>query len=131
MNHPIQPLALDEHGTLRFVSNILVEKLLEHGQNTGLGLNQLAMEFNGPEYQEDWEQLAQLIGYSLSGFGSLSYVRDQTFMVAQEMYHDPSIGELKATISVLEEKLNYLKQALREPVSRLYECHPDDLLRLT
>lgn len=52
-------------------------------------------------------------------------------MVAQEMYHDPSIGELKVTISVLEEELNYLKQALREPVSRLYGCHPDDLLRLT
>lgn len=58
MKQPIQPLALDEHGTLRFVSNILVEKLLEHGQNTGLGLNELAMEFNVPEYQEDWEQLA-------------------------------------------------------------------------
>jgi len=28
--------------------------------------------------QEDREQFAQLIGYSLSGFGELSYVSDET-----------------------------------------------------
>jgi hypothetical protein len=31
---------------------------------------------------EDREQFAQLIGYSLSGFSSLSYVSDETYQLA-------------------------------------------------
>jgi len=35
--------------------------------------------------QEDREQFAQLIGYSLSGFGELDYVSDETYEVAERM----------------------------------------------
>ncbi len=39
-------------------------------------MNQLArMEFS----DEDREQFAQLTGYSLSGFGDLDYVSDETY----------------------------------------------------
>lgn len=38
--HPIQPLAVDEQGVLRFQSNRLVSALLDHGQETGLGLRE-------------------------------------------------------------------------------------------
>jgi hypothetical protein len=31
-----------------------------------------------PFDREDWEQFAQLIGYSLDGFGELSYVSQET-----------------------------------------------------
>ncbi len=78
MKHPIQPLDLDEHGTLRFKSNAIVRHLLDHG---GIDMNALAvMKFS----QEDREQFAQLIGYSLSGFGELSYVSDETYSAADE-----------------------------------------------
>ena len=33
---------------------------------------------------EDREQFAQLIGYSMSDFGELSYVTDRTYMAAME-----------------------------------------------
>ena len=76
--HPTQPLELDNHGTLRFKENKIVSFLLNAGP---FDLNQLAlMSFTN----EDREQLAQLIGYSLSGFGDLSYVSDETYERAGE-----------------------------------------------
>lgn len=71
--HPVQPLYRDEQGTTRFKSNRIVRYLLDAGFTD---LNKLAI-MNFP--QEDYEQFAQLIGYSLGGFGDLSYVRDTTY----------------------------------------------------
>lgn len=68
---PIQPVAEDGTGVLRFVKNELVSALLDHGQATGFGLNDLAKKFNKPEHAPHWQQLAQLIGYSMNGYGEL------------------------------------------------------------
>ena len=77
MRHPIQPLEKYNLGTLRFKKNKIVDFLLEFGP---YDLNKLAtMDFT----DEDREQLAQLIGYSLSGFGKLSYVSDETYELAE------------------------------------------------
>jgi hypothetical protein len=73
INHPIQPLYLDKNGVLRFKENAIVRFLLDNGPHD---LNTLALEKFS---QEDEEQFAQLIGYSLSGFGDLSYVSDETY----------------------------------------------------
>jgi hypothetical protein len=69
--HPVQPLERD--GTvLRFKKNAIVEHLLDNGP---FDMNKLAvMDFS----QEDREQFAQLIGYSLGGFEELSYVSEDT-----------------------------------------------------
>ena len=73
--HPIQPL-VNVEGIVRFKQNKIVRVLLDTGK---LNLNDLAvMPFDG----EDWEQFAQLIGYSLSGFSDLSYVTDETYTEA-------------------------------------------------
>lgn len=76
-NHPIQPLQEDADGVLRFKPNKIVQWLLEAGH---FSLNTVAMT-KFP--QEDREQFAQLIGYSLAGFGDLSYVRDETYAAAE------------------------------------------------
>lgn len=76
MRQPIQPLFKDESGVVRFQKNAIVKYLLDRGPIT---LNDLAlMNFNS----EDWEQFAQLIGYSLSGFSELSYVTPRTYAIA-------------------------------------------------
>jgi hypothetical protein len=73
VKHPVQPLEHDKEGVLRFKANAIVCFLLEAGP---YDLNKLAiMEFS----QNDREQFAQLIGYSLSGFSELSYVSDETY----------------------------------------------------
>lgn len=62
-----QPLVLDDNGVIRFRENRIINLLLEGGP---FDLNQIAlMAFTDQERQ----QLAQLIGYSVSGYGDLSY----------------------------------------------------------
>ncbi|HCK7131196.1 hypothetical protein [Enterobacter hormaechei] len=73
---PMQPLVIDDHGTLRFKENPIVRALLDYATEHGYGLNEIALE----EFDaEDQMQLAQLIGYSLSGYGTLSYVTDESY----------------------------------------------------
>lgn len=125
MKQPIQPLVLDSQVVLRFQENKLVQALLKHGQETGLGLNELARIEADPA---DRMQLAQLIGYSLSGYGGLSYVTDDEYKAAATMYDD-GLTEDKARIAALETELVALRAALREPMARLFGVHPDDLQR--
>jgi hypothetical protein len=70
---PMQPLVTDAQGTVRFKENAIVRHLLDNG---GIDLNTLgALEFT----DEDRQQFAQLIGYSVSGYGELRYVSDRSY----------------------------------------------------
>lgn len=73
--HPLQPL-VDDAGTTRFKANEIVRYLLDNGRDD---MNTLAAL---PFSQEDREQFAQLIGYSLGGFGELPYVSEETWQRA-------------------------------------------------
>ena len=124
MKHPIQPLYETESGVIRFFQNKIVCDLLDFAKERGFGLNEIACR----DYsQDDRIQLAQLIGYSLSGFGDLSYVDDQTYSAAFAMLNCKK-SELQARVDFLDEKLKAIKDALRNPVSELFGVHPDDLL---
>ncbi len=80
---PMQPIYMCEaggrfsHAHPRFKGNAIVQ----HMQKTGvISLNDLAaMDFSA----EDWMQLAQLLGYSVFGYGELSYVSDESYERAQ------------------------------------------------
>jgi hypothetical protein len=123
MKNPIQPLANDANGTLRFKKNAIVDFLLEWSKKRGMGLNELAaMDFT----QDDREQFWQLIGYSLSGYGELSFVSDDTYKAAATLA-DEGLSEKDARIESLEHELFMVRSALREPIARLYGIHPDDL----
>lgn len=75
--HPIQPLYTDSDGAVRFKENAIVRFLLDAGP---FNMNHIAeREFT----VEDREQFAQLIGYSLCGFGELSYARGETYARAE------------------------------------------------
>ena len=76
--HPIQPLQKDKHGVLRFKENKIVRYLLDCGFTD---LNRIAMmNFSN----EDRQQFAQLIGYSLNGYSELSYVTDAAYDRAEK-----------------------------------------------
>jgi hypothetical protein len=71
--HPMQPIAKDEYGVYRFKANPIVRYLLDWG---GIDMNKLAaLEFD----DADREHFAQLIGYSVGGYGELSYVSDESY----------------------------------------------------
>ena len=75
----MQPIVLDKDGVVRFKRNEIVRFLLDAGP---YDLNKLALM---PFSDEDREQLAQLIGYSVSGFGDLSYVSAETVQKADKL----------------------------------------------
>ena len=76
--HPVQPLVYDEHGVFRFKKNAIVRFLLDNGN---FDLDKLGrLNFT----DGDWEQFAQLIGYSVSGFSDLSYVSEETLALASD-----------------------------------------------
>lgn len=67
----MQPIVLDEDGVARFQENRIVRDLLKSG---AINLNDIAIRAAHGEYTDaEQMQLAQLIGYSVSGFGDLSY----------------------------------------------------------
>ncbi len=65
--HPMQKIEVDDRGVIRFRANKIIKDLLDSG---AIDLNKIAMA--GYD-EEDEMQLAQLIGYSVSGYGDLSY----------------------------------------------------------
>lgn len=120
MKHPIQPLAPDERGTVRFKPNAIVRWLLDDGP---FDMNQIAMKRFSVE---DQEQFAQLIGYSLSGFSELNYVRDETYGTAEKM-SETGQTEDQARIAYLEEILETVREGLRIATLAVFRIHPDDL----
>lgn len=124
MKNPIQPLALDKHGVMRFKENAIVRHLLD--THPACDLNRIACaEFTN----DDRQQFAQLIGYSLSGYSELSsYVDDEAYATAAHMAD--GVDERDARIAALEQKLTEMREAvnlLRRPMAVLLEMHPDDL----
>jgi selenocysteine lyase/cysteine desulfurase len=120
--HPIQPIVVDNHGTLRFKANAIVQHLLDHG---GIDLNDIAsLDFS----REDHEQFAQLIGYSLSGASDLSYMSDEVIAAAEAM-HERGQSEHEARANALREQFEAARDGMREGVAALFGIHPDDLLR--
>lgn len=118
---PIQPIGPDENGHVRFHPNAIVRHLLDHG---GIDLNQIAcMEF----CDEDRQQFAQLIGYSLSGYSELSYVSDDAYEAANRMAEEGE-SEAEARIAALEAKLEAIRAGLRAVAANAFRIHPDDLV---
>lgn len=123
MKHPIQPLEQDDKGTLRFKKNAIVCHLLDNGN---FDLNDLAkMDFSA----EDRCQFAQLIGYSLSGYGELSYVSSDEWDSVNALHDDEAHSSTEARLIATEMALFNLRAALRVPVAALYGIHPDDLMK--
>ncbi len=74
---PMQPIVHDHQGVVRFQKNLVVDRLLMEASERGFNLNHLTCAcYDAPK--SDWEQFAQLIGYSVSGFGDLPYARRRT-----------------------------------------------------
>ena len=105
-SHPNQPVE-NVAGVLRFKPNHMVRHLLDtHPQ---VDLNTLAcLNFS----DEDRQQLAQLIGYSVSGWGDLPYVSEEARATVELMQSctsalEAEIAALKAKIADMEEGWAY------------------------
>lgn len=64
---PMQPIILASDGVVRFTQNRIVSRL-------PYDMNQIVRDYCEGKYtQAEMMQFAQLIGYSISGFGDLNY----------------------------------------------------------
>lgn len=116
MKHPMQKISEG-----RFVQNDIVAYLIENGS---IDLNQLAgLTFS----DEDREQFAQLIGYSLSGYGSLSYVSDLSYRKAVEMGDNLHYTATTVEIELLEKKLARVQDITKKLTTTLFRVHEYDL----
>lgn len=87
VKNPDQPIILDAVGTIRFKSNVRIVLV-----NGPYDLNRLAeMEFS----DDDRNQFAQLIGYSVCGFGELPYADcervERADRIAEKLKSNPKI----------------------------------------
>lgn len=74
-SHPMQPVEW-VNKVIRFKENKIIDHLFRTGK---IDLNELA---GIPFPPEDRMQLAQLLGYSVSGYGDLSYVTPENLAEA-------------------------------------------------
>lgn len=112
--NPIQPLYETDNGVIRFKENKIVRYLLDNG---GIDMNQLAcLEFN----DNDREQFAQLIGYSHSGFGELSYVSNETYEAAENIYEEGCTDQ-EARLKFYRDKFNGIKDNIKNLVHLTFD----------
>lgn len=123
MKKTLKTIFMDKTGCLRFKENAIVQYLLKNG---GIDMNHLARL--GDQFtDEDREQFAQLIGYSLSGFSDLSYVSNETYETAKRMAETGKTQE-QAQIEVLQETLAAVRDGVKAIAPHLFKIHPDDLV---
>jgi len=125
MKSPMQPVYCDKDGVIRFKENEIVRRLLDEG---GINLNDIAC---WDVSQEDREQFGQLIGYSVSGYGTLSYVSNETCEAGDKLAEDLTLGvesdPRDALILSQREQLDVLKETITTAATTLFNIHPDDL----
>lgn len=73
--HPMQPV-VDVNGVHRFKMNAIIDKLYDYSLRHGYGLNEIALDNFS---DDDRQQFAQLIGYSVSGYGTLGYCNEDVY----------------------------------------------------
>lgn len=120
--HPMQPIGWDGHGVIRFKRNAIVNTLLQEcAERGGTDLNRIAILVQTGAFSvEDEIQLAQLIGYSVSGFGDLNYVPEEIVAQADAEADRISSGpQPVATEPESQPRLVEMDQAHRERVRRL------------
>jgi len=123
MKHPIQNVALVD-GRLRFTKNIIVRHLVEQLEKFGYTLDNLHMYFCERDFDDDWDQFNQLIGYSVSG----APFKDEHVRESAYKMHENGMDEITARAHNAEAKLTNVRELLLEGVSDLYNIHPDDLV---
>ena len=109
--YPMQPIYLDKDQRPRFEKNPIVDMLCEKH-----GLNDIAWWwFENNVEQRYIEQFYQLIGYSVSGYGTLSQVSDESYYRATEVAADIGIEEkdaLLVEVDALKDELEKKKAEL-------------------
>lgn len=84
--HPIQPIVMARDKVVRFHENRIVSWMLKMLELRGVNLNAIAATFDRTgKDRDDYQQLMQLIGYSVSGYGDLSCADRRVLSIADDV----------------------------------------------
>lgn len=125
MTHPNQPTYNDVNGTLRFKANAICRWLLDEGEKYGLDLNKIATVKTFS--QEDRIQFAQLIGYSVCGWGELSYVTDEAYASVCTQINNPDTAKLQLLADSRQDVIDEAKENVRALCKTLYGFDPEEI----
>ena len=123
MKHPIQRIAEDEHGVVRFTKNTIVNHLLAELEKHDYTLNNLAVDCS-KHNRDDWDQFYQLIGYSVCNAPCSHDLLVMADAIAES--EDMTTSEEKRATAA-EDRVKELKDLLRPLASEAFGKHPDDL----
>jgi hypothetical protein len=91
---PNQPIVFAEDGCIRFMENKIVDRLLDIATESGYSLNEISADQQNGEFRiEDYKQLMQLIGCSVSGYGDLNEVSHEEACKFDEMAEQLAKGK--------------------------------------
>lgn len=125
---PMQPIYTTDTGHRRFQPNAIVDHLLDCASaGRKCDMNDLACM---PFSQEDRQQFAQLIGYSLGGYSELSYVSDESYRAACKVAEDPELDPVQAELAACKDLLHTVRVGMRYALGELYGKHPDDFIEV-
>lgn len=119
-NLPLQPLYLDQNGTIRFQENAVVSYLVDI---SGVKMNDIIKQGFS---EEDIEQFVQLIGYSFPAFESFKYAKESTIIKAKIAFNNEDINPLQAKCDALEAELEHYRKKLEKIVTNLEEIIDGD-----
>jgi hypothetical protein len=119
--NPMQPVVIDSRNVVRFKENGIVHAVYEMSKAHGFGLHEIAMH-NFTE--DDQKQFAQLLGYSVSGYGDLPYVDKVSVECADQrvallLSGVPVVSEQEMELQVLRDENRRLKAAIRSAAVEL------------
>jgi Cys-tRNA synthase (O-phospho-L-seryl-tRNA:Cys-tRNA synthase) len=127
--NPMQPIVIDSEDVVRFKTNKIVYTVYKIAEAHGCGLNKITKQnFT----QDDQKQFAQLLGYSVSGYGDLPYVDKVSVECADQqvallLSGTPVVSEQEMELQVLRDENRRLKAAIRNAAVEAFSIHPDDL----
>ena len=117
-NHPQQPVCF-VGDVIRFKQNAIVRYLIDLASQKHIAdMNSLAII---PFSQDDRMQFAQLIGYSVSGYGDLSYASIESVAEADEAAENLLTEKKQQPVQRTYWKTEFL--SVRAAIDKLVECH--------
>jgi len=120
MKYPIQPIVKDLSGVWIFKVNRIVRMLLD--THPAMDMNTIG---SIPFTDDERQQFAQLLGYSLNGYGELPYVDDNAYnramALVMALVENDQSGNNTERIALVEKEVESIKEKLQEILNLSYK----------
>lgn len=122
--NPIQPLVIDEHGTLRYKQNVAVQRMYD--ALVAAGIDPFTIVRTEGLSQDDFGQFVQLLGHSHVGANGQWGITEEVYQTARRMY-EKGDTELVSRNKYLEHRHQKMAKKLAPLCAHVFDIDIDDL----